>query len=61
MKERCCFPVDPMAFSLAESVEENLIFLRGGTSCFREHCQEVVVFGDEIQEADGMKFLCYPS
>lgn len=50
-----------MAFSLAESVEENLIFLRGGTSCFREHCQEVVVFGDEIQEADGMKFLCYPS
>lgn len=55
------FSVDPIPFSLVESVEENLTFLCGGTSCFREHCQEDVVFGDEIQEEDCMKFLHYPS
>lgn len=45
---------------MAKRVEKNLTFLHERSSCFREHCQKAVMLGDEIQEANCMKFSCYP-
>lgn len=45
---------------LANSVEENLTLTHGGSNCLREHCQKVVMFGNKTQEANWMKFPCYP-
>lgn len=60
MTQWCCFPIGPRTFSLAKIVEENPTPLHGRSGCFREHFQKVVVFDDDIQEANCMKFLCCP-